>query len=586
MPASSTSSGSFKHPFVTLFVLAILFGTSFEAPAGGVPAAPAAPVKHEWPPAKLVTASHGVVASENETCSEIGRDVLKEGGSAVDAAIASSLCIGTLNSFSSGIGGGGFMLVRNPGGKAEMFNFRETAIGSATESMYVSNPENAKTGGMSIGIPGEVSGFEVAHKTFGKLPWKRLFEPSIKLAEHGFKVSKLIGKRLEQGKDFILGNPGFRAIYAPNGKLLQEGETCVRKNLAKTLKTIAEGGAKAFYTGPLGKTIVEEVHAAGGQMTEKDLAGYKARVEKPLESTFHGMRVITGNAPTSGPVLLAVLNILEKFKIGQFGGSKEMTALDAHHIVEAFKYGYALRSKTGDPEFVKNWKQLEQMISKELADKMRRGISDERTYQPDHYTPLFDTSDNHGTMHLSVVDKQEQVVSLMSTINNYFGSKIMGPHTGIVYNDEMDDFSTPGTVNSFGYPASPSNYIVPGKRPLSSSVPTIIEKDGKFEFVAGGSGGSRIITGTLMIIIYNIIYGMPLDAAINAPRMHHQLFPHRLHLEDGFNPDIAAKLKAFGHDVQGDGEHVSQATVQAVRRVGNQLHAVSDPRKYGVAAGY
>ncbi|RKP06426.1 nucleophile aminohydrolase [Thamnocephalis sphaerospora] len=531
----------------------------------------------------LIEAQKGAVAAENPLCSQIGVDVLVDGGSAVDAAIASVLCIGTINSFSSGIGGGGFMLVRDTNGTGLVIDFRETAPAAATHDMFVSRPGASRVGGLAVAVPGELRGLEAAHRRFGKLSWKRLFEPSIRLNRYGFQITSLLADHLKKLEPVIMGVPGLREIFAPRGQLLQQGETCYRTALANTLELVADKGASAFYTGQIAREIAQAVRARGGIMTTADLAAYRPNVYPPLVGSYRGKRVLTPNAPTSGPVFHEILNILEGYSLD----SLPWDAQRQHWIVESFKHGFAARSELGDPAFVAVAEQVQRMMDKEAASALRRNISDGRTFDPMYYNPQFANNEPHGTTHVIALDHGGQAVSMMSTVNLYFGSQVVSASTGVILNNEMDDFSTPGTSNAFGLPASPNNFIAPGKRPLSSSVPVIVDVDGQFEFAAGASGGSRIITSVLQTLVNSLDYQLQLDLAVDAPRMHHQLSPNVLGLEATYNRTVAEQLASRGHVLAWSPREVSQSAVQAIRRLPDgRIHAVSDGRKHGRAAGY
>ncbi|KAJ2587496.1 hypothetical protein IWW49_003444 [Coemansia sp. RSA 1797] len=531
----------------------------------------------------LITARKGAVATDEPRCSAIGADVLREGGNAVDAAVASTLCIGVLQAHSSGIGGGGFMLVRPSHNKRPLLiDFRETAAQAATSDMFVSNITNASVGPLASGVPGEIAGLYSAHSRFGKLPWHRLFEPAIALARDGFALSSVVHYNLERIKDVVLNSPGFNTTYTDgHGNLLKVGDKVRRPELADTLEEIARDGPNAFYKGRIAKSLVKTVQERGGILTTDDFALYKAVERTPIETYYHGRRVITGSAPTSGSVLLNILNVVEGFTLALDGP----TATNYHRIVEAMKFGAAQRTLLGDPSFVDIAANLTRQISKEFASEIRANISDTQTFDVSHYDPEYDVLNNHGTTHLSIVDKDEMAVALTSTINLEFGSRIMDPSTGIILNDEMDDFSTTNQTNGFGLRPSPNNKIVPRKRPLSSTSATIIENNGHVELVIGGSGGSRILTAVLQVIINVLDFDMRLDQAVDAPRLHHQLLPHELGVDPLFPACITHQLAALGHVIVPHGH--GKSVVQAVQRLPDGLmHAVSDARKHGLAAGY
>ncbi|KAJ1835201.1 hypothetical protein LPJ63_001326 [Coemansia sp. RSA 2711] len=531
----------------------------------------------------LITAHKGAVATDEPRCSAIGVDILREGGNAVDAAVASTLCIGVLQAHSSGIGGGGFMLIRPPRGERPvLIDFRETAAQAATSDMFIHNITQAVVGPLASGVPGEIAGMYKAHSRFGKLPWHRLFEPAVALARDGFALSSIVHRQLVRFEQEMLESPGFNTTYTNgHGRILRVGEQVRRPELADTLEEIARDGPDAFYRGRIAKSLVKVIQDKGGILTADDFARYEAVAREPIETYYHGRRVITGSAPTSGSVLLNMLNVIEGFTLALDGP----TAVNYHRIVEAMKFGAAQRTLLGDPSFIDISANLTRQISKEFASNIRANISDAQTFDISHYDPEYDVLNNHGTTHLSVVDKDEMAVAVTSTVNLEFGSRIMDPSTGIILNDEMDDFSTTNETNYFGLRPSPNNKIVPGKRPLSSTSAAIIEHNGHVELVLGGSGGSRILTAVLQVVVNVLDFGMRLDHAIDAPRMHHQLLPDQLSVDPLFPADITHQLAALGHKIE-PLKHGS-SNVQAVQRLSDGLlYAVSDARKHGVAAGY
>ncbi|KAG0264980.1 hypothetical protein BG011_005736 [Mortierella polycephala] len=532
----------------------------------------------------LIRAMHGAVATEEIHCSEIGVQVLKDGGNAVDAAVASCLCIGTVNMFSAGIGGGGFMTLRLPNGTVEVIDFRETAPAGAHPTMFKENPILAQTGGLSVAVPGEIRGLEAAHKRYGQLPWERLFAPSVKMARDGWAVGPELAKRLQVYREMMETKLDWSTVFAPNGTVLREGQWIKREALANTLEKIGKEGADAFYTGPIAQNMVDHIHANGGILTMKDMKSYQPLIKKPMVGYYHGRKVYTTPAPTSGPVLISILNILELYDLGRYKADANM---EVHRLVEAMKFGYAQRTELGDPDFTDLKDKIKSIMDKDTAGLIRANISDAQTFPVEYYNPHWGSIDNHGTTHMSTVDQDDMAVALTSTVNLVFGSKLVDPKTGIILNDEMDDFSIPGVPNAFGLQPSPYNYPEPGKRPLSSCVPTIVEKNGKFEMALGGSGGSRILTSVLqtMLNIYN--HGYNVMEAVEAPRVHHQLMPNVVDIESGYSASDIKFLSTRGHNVTVSDILLAKAEVQAVHReMDGVIYAASDSRKHGIAAGY
>ncbi|KAI8336767.1 gamma-glutamyltransferase [Chlamydoabsidia padenii] len=434
----------------------------------------------------MVIGTHGGVAVEAEQCSNVGVQILKQGGNAVDSAIASALCIGVINNHATG----GFMLIRSPNGTYDVIDFREQAPAKAHQDMFVDDPLLAQVGALAIATPGEIRGFELAHQRHGQLKWDELFEPAIRIARDGFIATSFLEGRLKLAEEWIMKSQVWMDVYAPNGTLAKAGDLIRRPALANTLETIANEGPDAFYKGPIAESMIRTIQENGGILTMEDMAASKAIIRPTAHTYYHGRKITTATAPTSGPVLLAMLNILERYNLFAQGE----TTLNMHRMVEAFKYGYAFRTEMGDPDYLDIDDRMDEIITKDWASIVRQNISDYRTFPPTYYQPKYDHIDSHGTMHLSVVDENDGAVALTSTMNLLFGSRLMDAQTGVIFNDQMDDFSIPGVPNLFGLSPSKNNYVEPGKRPLSSITPVIVEYDNTFELVLGGSGGSLIPT--------------------------------------------------------------------------------------------
>ncbi|KAK9760582.1 hypothetical protein K7432_015257 [Basidiobolus ranarum] len=445
----------------------------------------------------LATGKNGAVAADSQICSEAGVQILKSNGNAVDAAIATALCLGTVNSFSSGIGGGGFMTIRTSNGTVDFINFRETAPAGASTEMFKNKPDASQVGGLSIGVPGEIRGFELAHKKYGRISWDKLFQPAIRLSRNGFPATEQLAIKLKFYKDLILKNPAFREIYAPRGDVLKVGELVKRSRFADTLEEIAMNGPDAFYKGKIANFIVSAIQNAGGIITLDDLSSYQAVSKPPLVGYYRGHKVIAAPPPASGSVVLSVLNTLEGYDLP----TDKLSDLNLHRVIESFKYGYAQRTSLGDPDFANTTAKISEMLSKDQGALRRHNISDTRTFPVEYYHPSYQHKDTPGTTHLSTMDKEGGAVALTTTINLEFGSKVLDHETGIVFNNDMDDFSSPGLVNAFGILPSPDNFIQPGKRPLSSMSPTIVETDGYPSLAVGASGASIKQLLLLVLII-------------------------------------------------------------------------------------
>lgn len=555
--------------------------------------------------AAIIESERGVVAADDGTCSEIGASMLRAGGHAVDAAVATALCLGVVNPSSSGIGGGSFMVLWSSlTSKAQAFDMRETAPLAASKDMYENNTRGKFSGALSMGIPGEIAGLHEAWSKYGRLAWKTLCQPAIKLAKEGFVLSPLLGSRIAQKEEMIMTDHGLREVFAPNGKLLQIGDMCYNEELGNTLEAIAEQGPQAFYNGTIGEKFIKDVRDAGGILTMEDLRNYRVEVMDAMTVNVMGHTILGMPPPSSGTLGLSlVLNILESY--GSLDAAKG--ALGLHRLIEALKHMFAIRMNLGDPKFVNISQYASEMLSRSFAQQLQQKIFENTTFPPEYYMTRWSQLRDHGTSHFCIVDAERNAVSMTTTINYVFGAGFLSPSTGILLNNEMDDFSTPSELAPDKLPPAPSNFIEPNKRPLSSMTPIIVIKDGLLVGVIGGSGGSDIIAAVIQVFLNHYIFGMEPLAAVENPRVYPELIPNLVKYEnwtliDGDHIELPEERKEFledrGHEMEAcGGVAMSQFVVQTLqvpplskmdRKIGKVspschgiLTAVSDPRKDG-----
>ena len=503
-----------------------------------------------------VKAKHGMVASVDAMATEVGVDILKQGGNAVDAAVAVGFALAVTHPQAGNLGGGGFMLLRTASGRTTAIDFREMAPARASRDMFLDKQGNADsklslTSHLASGTPGTVAGFALAAQKYGTLPLSTLLAPAIKLARDGIVVNDALADDLATyGKETLINHDNSRAIfYKADGKPYQKGERLVQKNLARSLQLIAQQGPDAFYKGKIADEIAGEMAQHGGLIGKQDLAAYRAVERKPVSGTYRGYEVFSMPPPSSGGIhIVQILNILENFDLAKFG----FGSADAMQVMaEAEKYAYADRSEyLGDPDFVKVPQQA--LTSKAYAKTLAQQIDVNKARPSSEIKPgKLAPYESNQTTHFSVVDKDGNAVAVTYTLNTYFGSGIVAGQSGILMNNEMDDFSAkPGTPNVYGLVGGEANAVQPAKRPLSSMSPTIVAKDGKTWLVTGSPGGSRIITTVLQMVVNSIDFGMNVAEATNAPRFHHQWLPDQMRVEKGFSPDTLRLLEAKGQHVK------------------------------------
>ncbi len=530
-----------------------------------------------------VYAPHGMVASQEQLATEVGVDILKAGGNAVDAAVAVGFALAVTLPQAGNLGGGGFMLVHDAAsGETVAIDYRETAPAAATRDMYLdadgnADPNLSRFTPLAIGVPGTVAGLALALEEYGTLPLADVLAPAIRLAEDGFEVTAELSQSLKRSQERLTQWPSTAAIfYKPDGTAYEPGETLKQPDLAASLRAIATEGPAAFYEGAIADAIAAEMERSGGLITGDDLSAYKAIVREPVAGTYRGYDIRSMPPPSSGGThIVQILNILEGFDIADFGAGSAATI---HLMAEAMKRAYADRSAfLGDSDFVDV--PLSGLTSKAYAATLRQGIDAERATPSETIapgTPLAYESDQ--TTHFSVIDENGNAVSNTYTLNFGYGMGLVAEGTGILLNNEMDDFSAkPGVPNAYGLIGGEANAIQAGKRPLSSMSPTIVLKDGKVFLVAGSPGGSRIITTTLQIIMNVIDHGMNVAEASVAPRIHHQWLPDELRVEEGLSPDTIRLLEEKGHLIAL--KSTMGSTQSIMRRDDGALFGASDPRR-------
>ncbi len=561
-----------------LFGLAVLFYLPVSRPVNSASRAP-------------VRAAHGMVVSTESHATDAGVEILKGGGNAVDAAVAVAFALAVTHPAAGNLGGGGFMLIRPAGGgEAAAIDYREMAPGSARESMYQDAAGNviddaSTVGYRASGVPGTVAGLALALEKYGTLPLSRVMAPAIRLARDGVELSYFESESLKAGGRLLERFPESRRIYLRDGNPYQAGEKFVQPELARSLELIAKNGPREFYEGRVAALIAKDMAAHDGTITLDDLKTYRAVIRRPVEGEYRGYKIYSMPLPSSGGIVLVeMLNILEGYPLSLYGAGSSRTL---HLEAEAMMRAFADRAEfLGDSDFVRV--PAAGLLSKSYARERRGSI--------DPYIASQASSLGHGdptafesaqTTHFSVVDEKGDAVANTYTLNGGFGSGVTIPGTGILMNNEMDDFSAkPGYPNSYGLIQGKANAIEPRKRPLSAMTPTIVTRDGKLFLVLGSPGGPTIINTVLQTLVNVIDFGMSIQEAVDAPRIHHQWMPDRLVVERiGFPADVIQALRSMGHDVDLRGLMGDCEAIMLDPRDGTRLGA-ADPRMDGKAAGY
>lgn len=577
----------------------------------GVPAQNAAQYKERaegeksWP-REAVRGAHGMVATDEELASKAGVEILQKGGNAVDAAVATAFALAVVEPAAGNIGGGGFMLVRMADGRTSFLDYRETAPGKATRDMYIKPDGKLDTDASVIGykavaVPGTVAGLELALKTYGTMKLADVMAPAIRLADGGFPVSEKLVREFAYARPDLQKFSVSNRIFLKNGEFYKAGETLRQTELAATLKRIAKSGAAEFYRGETARILVQDMQSLGGLITMDDLAAYQPKARQVLRAKYsvdgHQWEVISSPPPSSGGV--AVIEALNMLQAEPLQGWDDVESV--HLVAETMRRVFADRAAyLGDPDFAKV--PVDGLTSacygKELAATIdpRRASSSQvvKAGEPHvcgeeaHMPAPTEVSLNDGphTTHFSVVDAAGNAVASTTTLNNGYGSHVTSS-AGFLLNDEMDDFTTqPGVPNAlFGLIQSESNAIAPGHRPLSSMTPTILLRDGKLSFVTGSPGGPTIISSVLLTVINWMRLGMDAQAAINAPRFHHQWMPDRVFLEQQFPATMEQGLNAMGHATRRRG-HIGLVNAIGIDSQTGERLGAADPRDEGSAVGY
>lgn len=521
----------------------------------------------------------GMVAADQAQASEAGAKVLRMGGNAVDAVVAAALACGVTQPSSSGLGGGGFAVVVKPDGARHVLDFREVAPAAATRDMYgkADDPKASTRGGLAVAVPGEGPGLVALQAAHGRLPLAKVVQPAQQLAKGGFEAEHhLVTSLASKGE---VGASMAKALFGLTA-LPTEHQRLRNPSLARSLAMLAGTRGKAFTEGPVARDIVATVKKAGGILTAQDLKDYTPKEREPVVGTYRGWTVVTMPPPSSGGVvLMQVLSVLEAFEPVTHGHN---SSEHLHLLAEAFQHAYADRAAyMGDPDRVDV--PVDQLLAPDRVAEIQRQILPSRTFDADAYGTAIDIGEDAGTQHISVVDADGMAVALTTTINTGFGSKVVAQRSGIVLNNEMDDFvARPGEPNAYGLVGSEANAVHPGSRPLSSMTPTVLVSPEGERIVVGASGGPFIISSTLQVVSNIIDFGMDPSEAVAAPRMHHQWQPQVLMLDQGIPQDVVRGLEARGHATK---QFDFFSSVQVVVQDGDGVEGASDPRKGGWPAG-
>ena len=545
-----------------------------------------------------VAAEHGMVVTAQHLATQVGVDVLKRGGNAVDAAVAVGYALAVVYPAAGNLGGGGFMTLQLADGRKTFLDFREKAPLAATANMYLDKDGNvikglSTYGHLAVGVPGSVSGLEYAREKFGTQTRASLLKPAIQLAKQGFTLTQGDQDILQTAIEAFRKDPATAAIFLNHGQPFKVGDKLVQKDLAKTLQAISQRGADGFYKGPVAESIAQSSKLGGGIITLADLAKYRTRELAPIECDYRGYHVVSAPPPSSGGVVICeMLNILEGYPLKELGFR---AAQSVHYQIEAMRHAYVDRnSYLGDPDSVAN--PVARLTDKAYAAQIRAAIDPNKAGISKDLKPGVAPHEGTNTTHYSIADRWGNAVAVTYTLNDWFGAKVTAAGTGVLLNNEMDDFTAKiGVPNLYGLVQGEANAIAPGKRPLSSMSPTIVSQNGQPVMVVGTPGGSRIITAVLLTLLNTIDYGMSLQEAVDAPRFHQQWLPDLTSVENfALSPDTRQMLEAKGHKLgpAQPANHVTAVMIGAPslggKPVGNsRFYGANDPRRNtGLALGY
>ena len=546
-----------------------------------------------------VAAENGMVVTAQHLASKVGIDILRQGGNAIDAAVAVGYALAVVYPAAGNLGGGGFMTIQLADGRKTFLDFREKAPLAATANMYLDADGNvikglSTTGHLAVGVPGTVSGMEVALSKYGTMKRQAIIAPSIELADKGFALQQGDVDMLRTATPAFQKDAASGSIFLNKGEPFAVGQSLVQKDLANTLRAISDKGVDGFYKGAVANAIVSASEAGKGLIRQADLDQYTTREMAPIECDYRGYRVVSAPPPSSGGVVICeILNVLEGYPMKELG---YRSAQAVHYQIEAMRHAYVDRnSYLGDPDFVKN--PIPRLLDKNYAAKIRAAINPSKAGVSKDIKPGVEPHEGSNTTHYSIVDKAGNAVSVTYTLNDWFGAKVTVPGTGVLLNNEMDDFTVKiGVPNLYGLVQGEANAIAPGKRPLSSMSPTIVSNaDGKPVMVVGTPGGSRIITAVLHSIVNVIDYGMNVQEAVDAPRFHQQWLPDLTNVEAfALSPDTTKILTDMGHKLGAPqpANHMAAILVGAPSLNGkpvgnNRFYGANDPRRNtGLALGY